>query len=57
MSLVSIWEDTEGEIQCVCYRVVNYIHCQEETNANEYHATLENITQQLKKGIKYPGTG
>lgn len=57
MSLLSVWEDTEGEIQWICHRVVNYTHRQEETRANKYHATRENLAQQLKKGTKYPGAG
>ena len=57
MSLLSVWEDTEGEIQWICHRVVNYTHRQEETRANKYHATRDNLAQQLKKGTKYPGAG
>ena len=57
MSLLSVWEDSGEDIQWIRYRVVNYTHCQEETLANKHRATQENMTQQLKKGTKYPGAG
>ena len=45
MSLLTVWEDSEEDIQWIRYRVVNYTHCQEETRANKHHATRENMTQ------------
>lgn len=47
-NVVSVWEDTVGDIRCVCCEVTNYRHCQKKTNANNCHATK-------KKGIN-PGT-